>query len=441
MHAADPFERLPSAAAPIFRLPYEVLEEIVDISSPASQILLCRVSKLFRSLTIRSLYRDISLTSPADTVSCCRTLAGSLEAATCVKSLSISYRCALLASPLHTWSHGLISLPVTRNFLSSFYGLISKALRSLTNLQSLKLLVLDPSLVFALRYCTHPFLHLFECYLGLTTPLIAFLNRHPRIFYLQISPHYNEHQALSVPLWTQSTKAPLPLLPPVVHLPRLEYFVGNSHSLPIITSYAALRAAFVFWDDSAVPSFTPSTPSMNAPDPLSEAILPLEMTSTQTLNLLSCRRKGWNLDLLDIVSERLPFIYALSITNLLHDAGDGDVEGSYPSQVRSCRLLNKVTCTHRVERLQVMLERIKQSLGRFHNLQSFHLNCVGGDGNWQPNVAVNEVDTAALEARMDRDFKTVTLWGEACPSLTELILPCMFIFCVAVDLNGFTFAL
>jgi hypothetical protein len=65
---------------------------------------------------------------------------------------------------------------------------------------------------------------------------------------------------------------------------------------------ASVRAAFITWDTVG--------------EPTEDSIAALERSSTDTLNLLSCRRHGWNLDLLDRISTHLPHIYALSLTNL-----------------------------------------------------------------------------------------------------------------------------
>src|ERR1700678_4536106 len=75
------------------------------------------------------------------------------------------------------------------SLLSSYYLLIQKTLRSLTELQTLKLLVHDAHYITLIKQCTFPSLRHLECYLKLSNPLIKFLNRHPSITYLQVSPH------------------------------------------------------------------------------------------------------------------------------------------------------------------------------------------------------------------------------------------------------------
>jgi F-box-like len=75
----------------ILHLPVEVLQEIADVVNLDTQLSLCRVSKLFHSFTIRSLYRDISLVNPSALVACCHVLASNMNAAAVVRTFSITY--------------------------------------------------------------------------------------------------------------------------------------------------------------------------------------------------------------------------------------------------------------------------------------------------------------------------------------------------------------
>jgi hypothetical protein len=130
----------------------------------------------------------------------------------------------------------------------------------------------------------------FESYLKLSNPLIKFLNRHPNINYLQVSK-YEDTSILSDVTF------------PTLNLPKLQYFAGNGQIVSAISDVSNLRAAIVSWD--AVDT---------APD---IAIKALERSSFDTLTLLSCRRRGWNLDLVQIISNHLPDILSLHISNVL----------------------------------------------------------------------------------------------------------------------------
>jgi len=326
----------------VFSLPLELLEEIADIVDVDTQLSLCRVSKLFHSLTVASVYRVICLDSPSLVVACCRTLARRGDAAAAVRQFSISY------TPTD---------PPSCHF-ASFYSTIQSALERLLHLQELKLMVIDPNYIQVLNNAYFHSLRHFECYLALTNSLILFLNRHPTINYLQIAPH----EALS--------PSSIGNVLPRVVLPKLQYFVGNSECVSALVPDASLRAAFIFWE--AVGGTA------------QDAIRSLERSSGDTINLVSCRRSGWNLDLIDLISICLPNIYVLIITNLL-------VVNSRPNET----YLNAVT----------------NLLPRFSMLCRLHVHCIGME------------ELSDGKGNLDEDFATVTAWGAACPSLEECILP------------------
>jgi len=327
----------------VFSLPVELMEEIADIVDLDTQLSLCRVSKLFHSLTVTCVYRVICLDKPSSVVACCRTLACSWEAAVAVRQFSVIY------TPAE---------PPSMHYFASFYSTLRSALERLSHLQELKLMVPDPNYIKLLNNAYFHSLRHFECYLALTDSLILFLNRHPTIIYLQIAPN----EALSPPS--------IGNVLPRVFLPKLQYFVGNSECVSVLVPDASLRAAFIFWE--AVDG---------APQ---EAIRSLEHSSGDTINLVSCRRRGWNLDLIDTISVWLPNIYVLIITNIL-------VVDSRPSET----YLNSITSL----------------LYRFSMLCHLHLHCVDAE------------KMSDLKSDLDEDFATVTAWGAACPSLVECILP------------------
>ncbi|CAA7270516.1 unnamed protein product [Cyclocybe aegerita] len=328
---------------PIVRLPLEVLEVFVELSPVAAKLAISRVSRLFHSLTLRSLYRDISLCSPRLVIGCCRTLTSNRNAASTVRSISISYTHYPSAS---------------NSFLSSYYSLIRHALLSLPDLHTLKLLIHDPHLVTLLDHSLFPSLCQFECYLTPSATLVDFLNHHPRINYLQVSPY--ENTAVSEDDLT---------LPPL-QLPRLRYFAGNVQSVPFIGPSSPLRAAIISWE--AIDT---------EPDLVFAA---LQRSSRNTLSLLSCRRRGWNLDLIDSVSLRLPEILTLRVSNVL-------LVDSSPTET--------------------YLQTIRSYLHRFTHLLRLRVNCID---YWE---------MGDVTCQLDQDASTVTEWGEACPSLVEITLP------------------
>ncbi|KAJ7728273.1 hypothetical protein DFH07DRAFT_851211 [Mycena maculata] len=324
--------------SPIRSLAPETLEEIVAFTPPESHLALCRVSKLLYVLCVRSIYCNIRLGSPTTVVKCCRTVANNAIVASAVRSFEIAYSPSVLPCS------------------SSFYSLIGRALERMANVHHLVLLVSDSKYISALTRCSLPRLHHFECYLPLANTMVSFLNRHLQISYLRLGAQEE------IP----------PPKHPIVTLPKLEYFIGNSSCVAPLIHRASLRAAFITWD--AVGETT------------GDSIAALGRSSTETLNLLSCRRHGWNLDLLDRISAHLPHIYSLSLTNLFFI----DVVLTHPTN----------------------LDAIGQYLSRFSCLQRLQIACVNV---WKP-----EEDSAP---QMDNAFETVTAWGDLCHSLVECTLP------------------
>lgn len=73
-------------------VPVELLDEIVSLALPEDLIALCRVCKSINLSSTRSLYRDVYLRSPRQTVKFCRTLICNKRAAISVRMLFISFR-------------------------------------------------------------------------------------------------------------------------------------------------------------------------------------------------------------------------------------------------------------------------------------------------------------------------------------------------------------
>ncbi|KAJ6566647.1 hypothetical protein B0H19DRAFT_990430 [Mycena capillaripes] len=328
-----------STVSPIRSLALETLEEVIAFTPPESHLALCLVSKLLYALCVRSIYSDVSLRTSAAAVKCCRTVAKNFVVASAVKRFEISYTPSAFPCSI------------------SFYSLIGKALQQMVNVHDLVLLVPDPNYISVLTRCALPRLHHFECCLSLDDTMVSFLNRHLQIRYLQLGAH---------------EKMPQPRHP-IVTLPKLEYFIGNSSCVAPLIQRASLRAAFITWDTVG--------------EPTEESIAALERSSTETLNVLSCRRHGWNIDLLDRISTHLPHIYALSLTNLFY---------------------MDVFLTHQPASLQA----IAQYLARFTSLQRLAITCVNV---WKPEEQV--------APQLDDAFETVTAWGDVCPSLVECTLP------------------
>ena len=281
------------SSSTIVRLPLEVLEIFIQYSPKSSQLAISRVCRFFYALSLRPLYRNISLGSPAVVVACCRTLIANTSAARAVRSLSISYTYVSFHRQLiFTKRTSRYYSTSSNSLLSAYYSIIKRALSVPSGLHTLKLLVHDPYFVTLLNRHIFPALRQFECYLTPSIQLIDFLNRHPKITYLQISPNEDT---------SKSEEQDLTL--PALDLPRLQYFSGNVQGVPCLGTACILRAAILSWN------------IMDTDPDLAFSVL--QRSSSATLALLSCRRRGWNLDLIEMLSLRLPGILSLHIFNVL----------------------------------------------------------------------------------------------------------------------------
>lgn len=319
----------------ILSLPSELIEHCMGICPAPTLISLCRVSQFFNTLATRCLYRQISLCTVGALIRCCRTLAARPNAAISVRSIALSY-----------------AVPSSR-YTQNLYELIRKAFFATREVVHLKLSTPDPRVLHVIERCIFPSLSSFHCQLTLSPALVEFLNNHPTLTSVEVSPFEN----------TRLVKEQLPVL----DLPALEHFAGNAQIVAKLGMHAKVRAVFISW---------------NAID--QQPQLALRALQSDTLRALGCRRRGWNLDLFDLISTHLPDILWLNMANLL--AVDSHPTKDYVSSIRTY-------------------------LTRFKRLQRLGLHCVD---TWQ---------MGDIQCVLENDFQTVRSWGEACPSLQQVILP------------------
>lgn len=182
--------------------------------------------------------------------------------------------------------------------LGSFYQILSAAFDKLSNLLDLILLIQDMNLLKVLSTITFPRLHRLDCYLPYCPPLATFLSRHRTLQYLHLSPSkYDRVRA-------NALRCDHPFaFPPKLVLPNLQYVIASDECVTAVAQDATLRAVYIDWTD--------------APKSTLDCIAALKYSSSHTLRVLSCRRPGWNLDLIDAISSALPDIFVLSVTNIL----------------------------------------------------------------------------------------------------------------------------
>ncbi|KAF9004370.1 hypothetical protein BDQ17DRAFT_1424807 [Cyathus striatus] len=225
----------------LLKLPVEILHIIVDFLPLSVRHSLSLVSTLFHLITIRPIYTRIKLENATQVVRCCRTLAANTDIAKVVKLFHISYK----------------SGDAEQIYLSSFYRIIQKGLKAMTELKELRLLVSDLNFSIALNDL----------------------------------PAGGELPAGSV-------------VPNAIQLPKLRIFAGNGTCVPALDQRASLKAVFLSW---GLHVDTSPWPALKA----------LQKTSSATLNLLACRRRGWNLDLFVAISLSLRDISMLRVSNVI----------------------------------------------------------------------------------------------------------------------------
>lgn len=174
----------------------------------------------------------------------------------------------------------------------------------MSGLKSLELHVFDVNVSSILSTCTFPHLQYLECYFKLTMPVILFMNRHPDIYHLALVPNTNINQINILPDSEQTPTTTLPL----IILPKLLYFAGKGeHAALIFRAPSSIYAVALYLLENGMDDVIAELEEPNSGDP--------------SLYLLACTRKGWNIDLIDSLSRRLPRLTILSITNILpHDA-------------------------------------------------------------------------------------------------------------------------
>src|SRR5262249_22975520 len=140
----------------------------------------------------------------------------------------------------------------------------------------------------------------FETDLPLDKLLLSFVERHPKLNYLEVSHHENLCSDDPFPQPCERI-TPVPRKFPVLR--RLHHYVGNSIYLQNLAPVypLPLRSAYVTW---------------NATQRCQGPISSLASAASQTLKVLTCRRRGWNSDLIELITMHLPNIYVLHIVNV-----------------------------------------------------------------------------------------------------------------------------
>ncbi|ESK90364.1 hypothetical protein Moror_13725 [Moniliophthora roreri MCA 2997] len=156
------------------RVPNELWDEILTYDSKLTGLIVSRLSRRFRAIGTRALYRDILLDNIRSIVLCFKTLSRNDKAAKAVHSLKSSFPVGL---------H-----PKIANQLHAFFRLHARALSSLPNLRCLGVLqahfedhTYGEFVDFIWDSCCFPQLWEFQAHVPITRKLVEFLHRHKDI--------------------------------------------------------------------------------------------------------------------------------------------------------------------------------------------------------------------------------------------------------------------
>jgi hypothetical protein len=154
-------------------LPFDILLCILDYAQHSDLPALCRVSKTFHDCASNILYRDISAVKILDV---CKTLSQSPDLARRVKHFELTPRSR-------------------EEIVGSEYALVGNALRSMTHLRSLKM-IMGEEYSEILALCTAQ-IQSFECSYRCNDNLIRFLHSQPDLTTLKLWRGFKGHYMLS----------------------------------------------------------------------------------------------------------------------------------------------------------------------------------------------------------------------------------------------------
>ncbi|KAJ7252183.1 hypothetical protein C8J57DRAFT_1664953 [Mycena rebaudengoi] len=201
-------------------LPLELLDEIVQFSTPLALLSLCKTSKRINTACLRWIYQIVYVDDPARLVKCCQTLMANAQAASAVRLLLIQ------CNP--------------KQSLKALHLLFSDTLKKLRSLEyldvggSTDLFSICATLRFPrLRHCSIPF----------SIDFVSFLTLHPKLVELTMDPIPHE----SVQTLTE-------IIP--IHLPDLQRFTGPDRVAVSVIPRSRTFRILVFWDPRSETKFS-----------------------------------------------------------------------------------------------------------------------------------------------------------------------------------------
>ncbi|KAJ7457189.1 hypothetical protein B0H11DRAFT_2199726 [Mycena galericulata] len=309
-------------------------------------LVLCLTNRRIHDVALKWIYRTINLDDPARLVNCCATLISRTEAAESVRQLTI--RCH------------------PRLAMKSFYAIVACAIKGLKNLRILNIWI-SHSIFRALADMRFP--QLLECRIPYAVEIIPFLQRHPGIAKISVSP-FGEFSRGS-PFRFASCTQP-------IFLPKLQRFDGPVNIACSIVPGSQTPIMSIDWVSDSDLYFSDGT----LPD--HQKYFSDRLAALARPNVVSLRNivGAWDCEILPAITSHMPHLEYLAFGNLLNCPGKESFISSIDAVLHCLPRLNTLS----------LLEGI-------------------------PSARSPDDDT------LDQEFAIVRRWGAHSPSISSVILP------------------
>ncbi|KAJ7208097.1 hypothetical protein C8J57DRAFT_1598927 [Mycena rebaudengoi] len=273
-------------------LPLELLDEIVQFSTPLALLSLCKTSKRINTACLRWIYQIVYVDDPARLVKCCQTLMANAQAASAVRLLLIQ------CNP--------------KQSLKALHLLFSDTLKKLRSLEyldvggSTDLFSICATLRFPrLRHCSIPF----------SIDFVSFLTLHPKLVELTMDaiPH-------------ESVQTLTEIIP--IHLPDLQRFTGPDRVAVSVIPRSRTFRILVFWDPRSETKF-------------SEAFTSFALSNAEVVEMKNIL-VSWDPALLTAAATSIPGLTALSISNVSSIAAPSEMEEFFAAIDDALKALTKL---------------------------------------------------------------------------------------------------
>src|ERR1700691_1816423 len=319
------------------QLPTELLYEIAEYLSKTELVSLCRVSKLFNTVSTVLLYRTIRLREP---VRCCKTLHSNVLAAHSVRSFTIIWCVLVHNDPVHVCSLQVPDSSTSHSALycsSALYRTIYSTLAHLHGITTLDLrlpMQIPHSYLEGLQHCSFPNLHVLNLEVELTPSVRTFMRRNS----LRIRQLYVSSDDDTLPPASLCT------------FRKLACFSGSFTLMPAFLPGSLVRRIFVnsFPVDDLESRFSV----------LSNITVPLKK-----IHIIS---NGWDLGILESLSRHAPRVLDIEF--------ESGVQGEDMMVIRPCCHCRD-EAAHIILRHSPQVSRLCWPNSLVSNIWTWHLTC------------------------------------------------------------------